>query len=370
MVVSAIVLAALAPVTGALFGAAYGTSIRIGYEIIFPALFLGKEKTGAKDVVKALSDMYAITGGLEAHKFGIQQGLAMAKKNTESPDGLSLVSLATGSPTSLTGKASVVSDSSPPSVPGEAFSEKTAGVAEFWSDFAKAVWEVLKPKVWLDEVLKDIKLKLKVAINTTTIREAGIAFYEKYSYQTLRLAYTIAKSKSSTNPSVWAKQSKAKPNPYWEFSDGTLKMQPQLVIKGIIYAWKKAGAEKDWQLQKSAKDKKALTAFGKAIKPASGSASIKTTVPLTKTFLKSKIVIINSKIILELNIIKNLKISLQKKYTLKIAELIKVHQNLLKDLKKKLQDIAIFFVNLFTIVNCFSCHEKLVISIFILYYIM
>ncbi len=37
MVVSAILLTALAPITGALFGASYGTAIRIGYEIIFPA---------------------------------------------------------------------------------------------------------------------------------------------------------------------------------------------------------------------------------------------------------------------------------------------------------------------------------------------
>ncbi len=96
MVVTPILTAALSPVTGALFGLAYGTSIRIGYEIIFPALFNKNEKPGSKDVVKALSDMYAISGGLEAHKFGIQQGIEMAKKKTESQDVQTLIALENG----------------------------------------------------------------------------------------------------------------------------------------------------------------------------------------------------------------------------------------------------------------------------------
>ncbi len=332
MVVSAIVLAALAPVTGALFGAAYGTSIRIGYEIIFPALFLGKEKTGAKDVVKALTDMYTLTGGLDAHKFGIQQGLELAKKNAESPEGQSLVSLAIGLPTSLTAKESGLSGSSlkiPPS--GLVVPDTTGGTAQRHQ----------KLKDHYDEIAYQ-----KTLITTVQIKVLGEFIYDNWPYQEIRLAYTIAKSKSALNEKVWAQQSKAKPNPFWKFSTGEYKIMPTLMVKGIIYAWKKAGAEKDWQTKKAAKDKEVLTLFGKKIKASKGSASIKITEGvLTKTFLKSKIVIINSKIVLELNIIKNLKISLAKKYTQKIAELIKVHQNLLKDLKKKLQDIATLLKN-------------------------
>ncbi len=91
MVVSAILLTALAPVTGALFGAAYGTSIRIGYEIIFPALFgdmINEQKNkvstsqeeGAKRTIKALHTMFTATGGASALEFGIEQGIEMAKK--------------------------------------------------------------------------------------------------------------------------------------------------------------------------------------------------------------------------------------------------------------------------------------------------
>ncbi len=86
MVVSAILTTALAPITGALFGASYGTAIRIGYEIIFPALFGNvKANPDAQDVIKSLHTMFQATGGAAAMEFGIDQGIEMAKKKTESP---------------------------------------------------------------------------------------------------------------------------------------------------------------------------------------------------------------------------------------------------------------------------------------------
>ncbi len=107
MVVSAILLTALAPITGALFGASYGTSIRIGYEIIFPALFgdmindqknkaSTSQEDGAKRTIKALHTMFTATGGASAMEFGIQQGIEMAKKKTESPDVQHMIDLNLG----------------------------------------------------------------------------------------------------------------------------------------------------------------------------------------------------------------------------------------------------------------------------------
>ncbi len=109
MVVSTILLTALAPITGALFGASYGTSIRIGYEIIFPALFgdLLKEQNkrlasgspqqeGAKLTIQALHKMFTATGGVSAMEFGISQGIEMAKKKTESTEVQHLISLNLG----------------------------------------------------------------------------------------------------------------------------------------------------------------------------------------------------------------------------------------------------------------------------------
>ncbi len=104
MVVSAILLATMAPITGALFGASYGTAIRIGYEIIFPALFgdmindkknVGQEE-GAKRTIKALHTMFTATGGASALEFGIEQGIEMAKKKTESPDVQYMIDLSLG----------------------------------------------------------------------------------------------------------------------------------------------------------------------------------------------------------------------------------------------------------------------------------
>ncbi len=109
MVVSTILLTALAPITGALFGASYGTSIRIGYEIIFPALFgdLLKEQNkrlasgspqqaDAKLTIQALHKMFTATGGVSAMEFGISQGIEMAKKKTESPEVQRLINLNLG----------------------------------------------------------------------------------------------------------------------------------------------------------------------------------------------------------------------------------------------------------------------------------
>ncbi len=107
MVVSAILLATMAPITGALFGASYGTAIRIGYEIIFPALFgdmindkknalSASQEDGAKRTIKALHTMFTATGGASALEFGIDQGIEMAKKKTESPDVQDMIDLNLG----------------------------------------------------------------------------------------------------------------------------------------------------------------------------------------------------------------------------------------------------------------------------------
>ncbi len=82
--VAGLVAALLAPVTGGLFGLAYGTAIRIGYEQIYPALFPNKGPagltTGKKDVIAGLVQMYDIIGGKGAHEFGINIGIQSAMK--------------------------------------------------------------------------------------------------------------------------------------------------------------------------------------------------------------------------------------------------------------------------------------------------
>jgi len=117
MVVSAILLTALAPITGALFGASYGTSIRIGYEIIFPALFgdmINKQKNGkgapsdAKATIKALHTMFTATGGVSAMEFGIEQGIELAKKKTESPEVQHMIDLSLGLTNEQIRKASLI----------------------------------------------------------------------------------------------------------------------------------------------------------------------------------------------------------------------------------------------------------------------
>ncbi len=107
MVVSAILTTALAPITGALFGASYGTAIRIGYEIIFPALFgdvINQQKNnptklqeeGTKRTIESMHKMFTGVGGAAAMEFGIEQGIEMAKKKTESTDVQDMIDLDLG----------------------------------------------------------------------------------------------------------------------------------------------------------------------------------------------------------------------------------------------------------------------------------
>ncbi len=107
MVVSAILTTALAPITGALFGASYGTAIRIGYEIIFPALFgnvINDQKNnptklqeeGTKRTIESMHKMFTGVGGAAAMEFGIEQGIEMAKKKTESQDVQDMIDLDLG----------------------------------------------------------------------------------------------------------------------------------------------------------------------------------------------------------------------------------------------------------------------------------
>jgi len=84
MVVAALMQLAVAAPIGALFGAAYGTSIRIGYEIIFPALFGDKATSQSVDsVLNKMTTTFTAIGGLEAQKFGINQGIKSALKSID-----------------------------------------------------------------------------------------------------------------------------------------------------------------------------------------------------------------------------------------------------------------------------------------------
>ncbi len=63
---------------------AYGTAIRVGYEIVFPALF--GNKTLPKDAKQVMGDMrilFTSIGGLEANAFGINQGIKKALKDMD-----------------------------------------------------------------------------------------------------------------------------------------------------------------------------------------------------------------------------------------------------------------------------------------------
>ncbi len=97
--VAGLVAALLAPVTGGLFGLAYGTAIRIGYEQIYPLLFPvnakgvshGASSADIGRVLTGLIGMYDIIGGKGAHEFGIGQGIKNAMKGvgnelTSSPE--------------------------------------------------------------------------------------------------------------------------------------------------------------------------------------------------------------------------------------------------------------------------------------------
>ncbi len=81
MVIQSLVTLAVAGMTGALFGVAYGTSIRVGYEIVFPALFKNtKVNPQASDVLSSMKTLFTGIGGLEAQNFGINQGVKNALK--------------------------------------------------------------------------------------------------------------------------------------------------------------------------------------------------------------------------------------------------------------------------------------------------
>ncbi len=81
MVVSALVQLAIAGPVGILFGLGYGTAIRVGYEQVYPALFGDKElPKNTETILKKLESFYTSVGGLEAHKFGINQGIKNALK--------------------------------------------------------------------------------------------------------------------------------------------------------------------------------------------------------------------------------------------------------------------------------------------------
>ncbi len=81
MVVSALVQLAIAGPVGILFGLGYGTAIRVGYEQVYPALFGDKElPQNTETILKKLETFYTSVGGLEAHKFGINQGIKNALK--------------------------------------------------------------------------------------------------------------------------------------------------------------------------------------------------------------------------------------------------------------------------------------------------
>lgn len=83
--VAGLIATLLAPVTGGLFGLAYGTAIRIGYEQIYPALFPKRGPqgltSGKKEVIQGLVQMYDIIGGKGAHEFGINIGIQNAINN-------------------------------------------------------------------------------------------------------------------------------------------------------------------------------------------------------------------------------------------------------------------------------------------------
>ncbi len=95
MVVQGLIALALAAPTGGLFGLAYGTAIRVGYEIIYPLLFdkIAKDISENKDtgeatlskqteiVIGKMNSLYTGIGGLEANAFGINTGIKNAMQS-------------------------------------------------------------------------------------------------------------------------------------------------------------------------------------------------------------------------------------------------------------------------------------------------
>ncbi len=96
MVAAGIMAVVLAGPTGLLFGLAYGTAIRIGYEQIYPALFPPDTVTGRragspvhlKDVLGGLERTYDIIGGKAMHEFGLNNGIDSAIRSAAKEAGL------------------------------------------------------------------------------------------------------------------------------------------------------------------------------------------------------------------------------------------------------------------------------------------
>ncbi len=199
MVVSALVQLAIAGPTGILFGLGYGTAIRVGYEIIYPALFgdksIPKDKTS---ILKKIEEMYTSVGGLEAHKFGINQGIKNALKAIDSdPELVDLikknsaldtqnitVNLSGTSMTQLSGDVSV--PPSPQSVdipPG-----LTMGILSYVQALARAAQQQkLDDYVELVEMigLSDDKLYWLVKNGNVSIRIAGYTVRIEWGLLTL-----------------------------------------------------------------------------------------------------------------------------------------------------------------------------------------
>ncbi len=106
MVVQGLIALALAGPTGGLFGLAYGTAIRVGYEIIYPLLFdqVAKDIKEGRDsgdaklsqnteiVIGKMNTLYTSIGGLEANAFGVNTGIKNALKQIEDdPELLELI---------------------------------------------------------------------------------------------------------------------------------------------------------------------------------------------------------------------------------------------------------------------------------------
>jgi len=106
VVVQGLIALALAGPTGGLFGLAYGTAIRVGYEIIYPLLFdqVAKDIKEGRDsgdaklsanteiVIGKMNTLYTSIGGLEANAFGVNTGIKNALKQIEDdPELLDLI---------------------------------------------------------------------------------------------------------------------------------------------------------------------------------------------------------------------------------------------------------------------------------------
>ncbi len=198
MVVAALIQLAVAAPIGALFGAAYGTSIRIGYEIIFPALFKDTDmKPGAQGVLDSMEKLFTGIGGLEAQKFGINQGIKNAlkaidadtelteliKKNSNLDTQVITVNLS-GSSTQASSGQSQSSLSDIETVP-----DTTGGLA----DRHRAVREILSGKTDAIEFAKA----------SATYSSLFIAFEKENGRVTDEQAARLTNVNTNTNVRIW-----------------------------------------------------------------------------------------------------------------------------------------------------------------------